>query len=108
MITVTPQDRVFVLTGAGISADSGLQTFRDSDGLWKGVRFEEVATPEAWRRDPRNVWEFYSMRRKKAAEVEPNAAHYALADLEGALGDRMLICTQNVDDLHEQAGCSRV
>lgn len=94
MIRLTPEDRVFILTGAGISADSGLQTFRDSNGLWRGIRFEEVATPEAWRRDPKMVWQFYSMRRKKAAEAKPNPAHYALAELESKLGDRLLICTE--------------
>lgn len=108
MIRIGRNDRVFVLTGAGISAESGLQTFRDSDGLWKGIRFEEVATPEAWRRNPKMVWEFYSMRRSKAAAAAPNAAHIALAELESAIGDRLLLCTQNVDDLHEQAGSKRV
>ena len=108
MIEVGPEDRVFVLTGAGISAESGISTFRDSDGLWNGIRFEEVATPEAWRRNPKQVWEFYSMRRKAAADKKPNPAHVALAQLEAALGDRLLICTQNVDDLHEQAGSTRV
>ena len=108
MIQVGPKDRVFVLTGAGISAESGVPTFRGSDGLWQGHRFEEVATPEAWRRDPKLVWDFYSMRRKAAAQAKPNPAHIALAELEAAIGDRLLICTQNVDDLHEQAGATRV
>ncbi len=108
MIEIGRNDRVFVLTGAGISAESGIATFRDSGGLWKGIRFEEVATPEAWRRDPKLVWAFYSARRKAAADKKPNAAHFALAQLECALGDRLLICTQNVDDLHEQAGATRV
>jgi NAD-dependent deacetylase len=108
MIEVGPKDRVFVLTGAGISAESGVPTFRDSDGLWKGHRFDEVATPEAWRRDPKLVWDFYSMRRKVAGAAKPNPAHIALAELEKAIGDRLLICTQNVDDLHEQAGATRV
>jgi NAD-dependent deacetylase len=108
MIRIGPKDRVFVLTGAGISAESGIATFRDSDGLWQGIRFEEVATPEAWRRDPKMVWAFYSARRQAAMDKKPNAAHYALARLEAALGDRMLLCTQNVDNLHEQAGSTRV
>ena len=108
MIEVGPEDRVFVLTGAGISAESGIATFRDSNGLWKGMRFEEVATPEAWRRDPKLVWAFYSARRKAAADKKPNPAHVALAQLESAVGDRLLVCTQNVDDLHERAGSVRL
>ncbi|MGH9524189.1 MAG: SIR2 family NAD-dependent protein deacylase [Terriglobales bacterium] len=108
MIHIGPKDRVFVLTGAGISAESGIQTFRDSDGLWKGIRFEEVATPEAWRRDPKMVWDFYSARRNSVLTKKPNAAHKALAKLEEKIGDRLLICTQNIDDLHEQAGSTRV
>ncbi len=108
MIEIGADDRVFVLTGAGISAESGIATFRDSDGLWQGVRVEDVATPEAWRRNPRQVWDFYSMRRQGAIDKQPNPAHVALARLESTLGDRLLICTQNVDDLHEQAGSTRV
>lgn len=108
MIEISREDRVFVLTGAGISAESGIATFRDSDGIWNGIRFEEVSTPEAWRRNPKQVWAFYAARRKAAADKKPNAAHFALAQLESALGDRLLVCTQNVDDLHEQAGSSRV
>ncbi len=108
MIEVGREDRVFVLTGAGISAESGIATFRDSDGLWNGVRVEDVSTPEGWRRDPGQVWAFYSARRKAAADKKPNPAHIALAQLESAIGDRLLICTQNVDDLHEQAGSTRV
>lgn len=108
MIQVGPKDRVFILTGAGISAESGIQTFRDSDGLWKGIRFEEVATPEAWRRDPKLVWGFYSARRQAVLDKKPNAAHIALAKLESVLGDRLLLCTQNIDDLHEQAGSTRI
>ena len=108
MIEIGPRDRVFVLTGAGISAESGIATFRDSDGMWKGIRFEEVSTPEAWRKNPKQVWAFYSARRKAAMDKKPNPAHFALARLESAIGDRLLICTQNVDDLHEQAGCTRV
>lgn len=102
------QDRLFVLTGAGISAESGLATFRGSGGLWNGYRVEEVATPEAWQADPELVWRFYSMRRRDAMAVQPNAAHIALAEIERELGDRFYLCTQNVDDLHERAGSRRV
>jgi len=101
-------ERVFVLTGAGISAESGLATFRGSGGLWNGYRVEQVATPEAWETDPALVWNFYSMRRKDAMAAEPNAAHRALARLEERLGERMFLCTQNVDDLHERGGSQRV
>jgi NAD-dependent deacetylase len=102
------QDRLFVLTGAGISAESGLATFRGSGGLWNGYRVEEVATPEAWEADPSLVWQFYSMRRRDATAAEPNAAHIALAQMEQRLGERFYLCTQNVDDLHERAGSRRV
>jgi NAD-dependent deacetylase len=102
------QDRIFVLTGAGISAESGLATFRGSGGLWNGYRVEEVATPEAWMADPALVWNFYSMRRRDARAAEPNAGHRALAQLELRLGSRFFICTQNVDDLHERAGSNNV
>ena len=108
MIDLSPQDFVFVLTGAGISAESGIPTFRDEGGLWRNYRFEEVASPAAWQRDPQLVWEFYSMRRRVAAAAKPNPAHLALAALEKRLGDRLYLCTQNVDDLHEQAGSIRV
>src|ERR1700760_292229 len=99
---LSPQDRVFVLTGAGISAESGLATFRGSGGLWNGHRVEEVATPEAWAGDPELVWRCYSMRRGDAIAAEPNAAHKALAALEKRLGNGFFLCTQNVDDLHER------
>jgi NAD-dependent deacetylase len=105
---LSPQDRLFVLTGAGISAESGLATFRGSGGLWNGYRVEEVATPEAWQADPELVWRFYSMRRSDASEAQPNPAHIALAELERQMGDRFYLCTQNVDDLHERAGSVRV
>ena len=105
---LSPSDRLFVLTGAGISAESGLATFRGSGGLWNGFRVEQVATPEAWAADPALVWEFYSLRRQDARGAEPNAAHRALAQLEAQLGDRMYLVTQNVDDLHERAGSRRV
>ena len=95
-----------VLTGAGISAESGLQTFRDSGGLWKGYRVEDVCTPEAFARSPQTVIDFYNARRRAAAAAEPNAAHFALADLERAYD--VQIITQNVDDLHERAGSGKV
>ena len=105
---LTSQDRVFVLTGAGVSAESGLPTFRGADGLWRGHRVEEVATPEAFHANPELVWQFYSERRKRAATVAPNPAHRALAELERALDERCFLCTQNVDSLHEQAGSQRL
>lgn len=98
---------VVALTGAGISADSGLQTFRDADGLWEGQRPEDVATPAAWARDPACVWRFYQARRRALLGVEPNAAHRALARFGAALaeaGGELFLLTQNVDDLHERAG----
>jgi NAD-dependent deacetylase len=107
-ISIASTDRVFVLTGAGISAESGLPTFRASDGLWEGHSIEDVCTPEAWQRNPALVWEFYSQRRAQGAKAEPNPAHVALARLEGRLGDRFFLCTQNVDDLHERAGSVRL
>jgi NAD-dependent deacetylase len=104
MLAIGRDERVFVLTGAGVSAESGIPTFRGVDGVWRSYRIEEVASPYAWKRDPKLVWEFYSMRRRVAAEAKPNPAHFALAKLEDRLGDRLFLCTQNVDDLHEQAG----
>ena len=95
-----------VFTGAGISAESGLQTFRDSGGLWEGYRVEDVCTPEAFARSPQTVIDFYNARRRAAAAAEPNAAHFALADLERAYD--VQIITQNVDDLHERAGSGKV
>jgi NAD-dependent deacetylase len=100
--------QVVVLTGAGISAESGLPTFRDADGLWEGHRPEEVATPGAYARDPALVQRFYDERRAALSRVEPNAAHRALARLEDALGDDLLLVTQNVDDLHERGGSRQV
>ncbi|MBI1739703.1 MAG: NAD-dependent deacylase [Acidobacteriales bacterium] len=102
------QDRVFILTGAGVSAESRIPTFRGVGGLWRNYRIEEVASPHAWARDPVLVWEFYSMRRRVAAAAKPNPAHFALAELERKLMDRLFLCTQNVDNLHEQAGSRRV
>jgi NAD-dependent deacetylase len=107
-VEILPTDRVFVLTGAGISAESGLATFRASDGLWSGHRVEDVATPEAWATDPELVWRFYSQRRRDARAAEPNPAHKALAALEEKIGDGFLLVTQNVDDLHERAGSRRM
>jgi NAD-dependent deacetylase len=108
MLDISPTDRVFVLTGAGVSAESGIPTFRGVNGLWRNYRIEEVASPHAWARDPRLVWEFYSMRRRVAATAKPNPAHFALAKLEQSLGERLFLCTQNVDNLHEQAGSRHV
>lgn len=96
--------RIVVLTGAGISAESGLPTFRDAGGLWEGYRVEDVATPEGYARDPDTVLRFYDDRRRALAHAEPNAAHRALARLEAAWGPDLLVVTQNVDDLHERAG----
>lgn len=107
-IEIGPEDRLFVLTGAGVSAESGLPTFRDNNGLWNGYRVEEVATPEAWSEDAERVWRFYSMRRRDALQCEPNPAHTAFARLEQELGERFFLCTQNVDNLHERAGSARV
>lgn len=96
--------RIVVLTGAGISAESGVPTFRDADGLWEGHRVEDVATPEGFEADPDLVLRFYDERRRSIAAVSPNAAHVALARLEEVLGEDLLVVTQNVDDLHERAG----
>lgn len=100
--------RIVVLTGAGISQESGIKTFRDEDGLWENHRIEDVATPEGFERDPDLVYEFYNERRRLLETVQPNAAHVALAALERAFGDRCFLVTQNVDDLHERAGSGRV
>jgi NAD-dependent deacetylase len=99
---------ILVLTGAGVSADSGVATFRGPDGLWEGHRVEDVATPEAFARDPDLVHHFYDERRGKLASVEPNAAHEALARLDRNWPGELLIVTQNVDDLHESAGAKRL
>lgn len=99
---------IVVLTGAGISAESGLATFRGPDGLWEGHRVEDVATPEAYARDPVLVHRFYDARRANLARVEPNAAHRALARLDAEWPGELLIVTQNVDDLHERAGAKRL
>lgn len=99
---------MFVLTGAGISAESGIPTYRDAGGLWRNYRFEEVASPDAWRRDPQLVWEYYSMRRRTTESARANPGHLALARLEETLGERLFLCTQNVDRLHEAAGSKNV
>jgi NAD-dependent deacetylase len=97
-----------ILTGAGVSAESGLATFRGPDGLWEGHRVEDVCTPEAFRRDPALVHQFYDARRAKLGTVEPNAAHRALARLDAEWPGELLLVTQNVDDLHERAGSKRL
>ena len=99
---------IVILTGAGISAESGLQTFRTADGLWEGHRVEDVATPEAFVRDPALVHQFYDARRARLSEVEPNAAHVALGRLDAEWPGELLVVTQNVDDLHERAGAKRL
>ncbi|HXC16252.1 MAG TPA: NAD-dependent deacylase [Holophagaceae bacterium] len=95
---------IVLLTGAGVSAESGMRTFRDAGGLWEGHRVEDVATPEGFARDPDLVHAFYNARRRQLAEVAPNAAHFALAKLEHHWPGEVLLVTQNVDDLHERAG----
>jgi len=98
--------KIVVLTGAGVSQESGIRTFRDSDGLWEEYRIEDVATYEAWENDPQLVLEFYNQRRKQLLEAKPNLAHYALVELEKKYD--VQIITQNVDDLHERAGSKKV
>jgi NAD-dependent deacetylase len=100
-----------VLTGAGVSADSGLQTFRDKDGIWANFDLDELATPEGFARNPRRVLDFYNARRAALRGAEPNPAHFALAELERACeaaGGALTVCTQNIDDLHEKAGSRNV
>jgi NAD-dependent deacetylase len=96
--------RVCVLTGAGVSAESGVPTFRASDGLWEGHRIEDVASPFGFRRDPQLVWNFYNARRANVTQVQPNPGHYALVKMEERWGDRFTVVTQNVDGLHRVAG----
>ena len=98
--------KLVILTGAGISAESGLKTFRDSDGLWEGYNIEDVATPRAWRKDPQLVLDFYNFRRKNVLDATPNAAHYGLTELEKDFD--VTIITQNIDDLHERAGSTNI
>jgi len=102
--------KVLVLTGAGISAESGIPTFRGDDGLWEGHHIEDVATPEAFERNPALVHEFYNLRRRKLLEesIQPNAAHVALADFERQHNDHFLLVTQNIDDLHQRAGSKNI
>lgn len=99
-------ENIVVLTGAGISAESGLATFRAADGLWEGHRVEDVATPEAYARNPALVQEFYNIRRRQLATVQPNAAHVALARLAAEWPGNFMLVTQNVDDLHDRAGAN--
>lgn len=98
--------KLVVLTGAGISAESGLRTFRDSDGLWEGYQIEDVATPHAWRKNPQLVLDFYNYRRKDVLNAQPNAAHIGLAELENDFD--VTIITQNIDDLHERGGSTNI
>lgn len=98
--------KLVVLTGAGISAESGLRTFRDSDGLWEGYQIEDVATPRAWRKNPQLVLDFYNYRRKDVLNAQPNAAHIGLAELENDFD--VTIITQNIDDLHERGGSTNI
>jgi len=98
--------KIVVLTGAGMSVESGLKTFRDQDGLWNNYKIEEVASPIAWKREPKMVLDFYNQRRKQLFELEPNIAHYSLVKLEDKFD--VQIITQNVDDLHERAGSANV
>lgn len=98
--------KLVVLSGAGVSAESGLKTFRDSDGLWEGYNIEDVATPRAWKKDPQLVLDFYNYRRKNVLDAQPNAAHIGLAELEEHFD--VHIITQNIDDLHERAGSTKV
>lgn len=98
--------RLVVFSGAGVSAESGLRTFRDSDGLWENYRIEDVATPEAWARDPANVLHFYDLRRAQVLAAQPNTAHLAIAELERCF--EVVVITQNIDDLHERAGSTHV
>ena len=98
--------KIVVLTGAGISAESGLKTFRNSNGLWENYKIEDVATPQAWKADPEMVLEFYNQRRMQASKALPNQAHFSLAGLEKYFS--VTIVTQNVDNLHERAGSSKV
>jgi NAD-dependent deacetylase len=108
MARMSETRNIVVLTGAGVSAESGIDTFRGGGGLWEQHRVEDVATPEAFERDPELVLRFYDMRRSAIQTKEPNPAHFALAKLDQAWPGELLIVTQNVDDLHERAGASRV
>jgi NAD-dependent deacetylase len=107
-LPIGPQTHVLALTGAGVSAESGIPTFRGAGGLWKSHSAQDLATPEAFERDPALVWRFYSSRRERAENVQPNPGHLALAALEAKLGERFLLATQNVDGLHRIAGSQRL
>jgi NAD-dependent deacetylase len=107
-IAIDEDTRVLVLTGAGVSAESGIPTFRAAGGLWESHPVEQVASPQGFRDDPELVWRFYSERRRKAKTCEPNPGHRALAALEDRMGDRFLLVTQNVDELHRRAGSQRL
>jgi NAD-dependent deacetylase len=107
-IPIDDETRVLVLTGAGVSAESGISTFRGAGGLWENQPVEKVASPDGFREDPELVWRFYSERRRKAKACEPNPGHRALAALEDRLRDRFLLATQNVDELHRRAGSRRL
>lgn len=107
-LTLDPSSRVLVLTGAGISAESGVPTFRDANGLWEGHDVTKVASPEGFAEDPFLVWRFYAGRRTAMTGIVPNAGHRALVELEARLGDRFLLATQNVDGLHAAAGSERM
>src|SRR5690606_15604412 len=98
--------KIVVLTGAGISAESGISTFRDANGLWENHDIMEVASPQGWQKNPELVLEFYNLRRRQLKEVKPNSAHYFLKNLEEKY--KVTIITQNVDDLHERAGSSQI
>lgn len=101
-------ERVCVLSGAGVSAESGVPTFRTSDGLWEGHRIEDVASPGGWNRNPKLVWQFYNARRENVSKVQPNPGHDALVEMERRWGDDFLLVTQNVDGLHRAAGSRNV
>jgi NAD-dependent deacetylase len=101
-----PKKRLVVFTGAGISAESGIKTFRDAGGLWEQYRIEDVATPEAWQKNPALVLDFYNQRRKQVMEAQPNAAHYLIAELQKKFD--VQVVTQNIDNLHERAGSKQV
>jgi NAD-dependent deacetylase len=107
-LSIDESSQVFILTGAGISAESGIKTFRDHRGLWEQHDVYEVASPAGWAKDPALVWRFYAQRRAQTFEVAPNAAHLALAELQRSLPNNVYLCTQNVDPLHERAGSRAV
>lgn len=107
-LKIGPDTHLLVLTGAGVSAESGVPTFRGGGGLWENHPVEQVASPDGFRQDPERAWRFYSKRRSELGEIQPNAGHEALAEVERRLGDRYLLVTQNVDGLHRRAGSERI